>query len=98
MELKQLIRTMEPILGSEGAISEREELRSYECDGLMNYRFIPELVVLPECAKQVQRVFFSRVNATTVRVLAAEGCELVPSRARVAAAPSPPMPGARRRL
>jgi glycolate oxidase len=37
-------------------ISEREQLRSYECDGLMNYRVIPELVVLPETAEHVQSV------------------------------------------
>ena len=41
---------MRSILGQEGVISEREQLRSYECDGLMNYRVIPELVVLPETA------------------------------------------------
>jgi glycolate oxidase len=56
VERGQLIRTMEGILGPEGVISEREQLRSYECDGLMNYRVIPELVVLPETAEHVQEV------------------------------------------
>jgi len=56
MERGRLIETMEGILGPEGVISKREELRSYECDGLMNYRVIPELVVLPETAEQVQQV------------------------------------------
>src|SRR5215211_1114518 len=56
MERDKLIRTMESILGAEGVISEREQLRSYECDGLMNYRVIPDLVVLPETAEQVQRI------------------------------------------
>jgi glycolate oxidase len=56
MERDGLIRAMESILGPEGVISEREQLRSYECDGLMNYRVIPELVVLPETAEQVQRI------------------------------------------
>jgi glycolate oxidase len=56
MERRQLIRTMESILGTEGVVSEREQLRSYECDGLMNYRVIPDLVVLPETAEQVQQV------------------------------------------
>src|SRR5438270_664612 len=56
MERGQLIRTMETILGPERVISEREQLRSYECDGLMNYRVIPELVVLPESAEQVRQV------------------------------------------
>ena len=56
MERSLLIRTMESILGPEGVICEREELRSYECDGLMNYRVIPDLVVLPESAEQVQQI------------------------------------------
>ncbi|MDQ3861952.1 MAG: FAD-binding protein, partial [Actinomycetota bacterium] len=56
MDRGQLIQRMQEILGPEGVISEREELRSYECDGLMNYRVIPELVVLPETAEQVQQI------------------------------------------
>src|ERR671928_1735445 len=56
MERERLIRTMESILGPEGVIHEREQLRTYECDGLMNYRVIPDLVVLPESAEQVQSI------------------------------------------
>ncbi|MDP9406478.1 MAG: FAD-binding protein [Actinomycetota bacterium] len=56
MQRDLLIREMQAIIGPEGVISEREQLRSYECDGLMNYRVIPELVVLPETAEHVQSV------------------------------------------
>ena len=56
MASRALIDHMIGILGPEGVISKREELRAYECDGLMNYRVIPELVVLPETAEQVQRI------------------------------------------
>ena len=56
MEREQLIRTMESILGTEGVVHEREQLRSYECDGLMNYRVVPDLVVLPETAEHVQQI------------------------------------------
>src|SRR3712207_9547501 len=56
MERARLVETMESILGPEGVISEREELRAYECDGLMNYRVIPDLVVLPERGEQVQQI------------------------------------------
>src|SRR3712207_7205180 len=56
MQRDLLIREMQGILGPEGVISEREQLRSYECDGLMNYRVIPELVVLPETAEHVQQI------------------------------------------
>jgi glycolate oxidase len=56
MDRGQLIETMQEILGPEGVIHKHEELRTYECDGLMNYRVIPELVVLPESAEQVQQI------------------------------------------
>jgi glycolate oxidase len=56
MDRGQLIETMQEILGPEGVIYQREELRTYECDGLMNYRVVPDLVVLPESAEQVQQI------------------------------------------
>src|SRR5918912_1502429 len=56
MERQQLVRTLESILGPEGVISDREQLRTYECDGLMNYRVVPDLVVLPESAEHVQQI------------------------------------------
>ncbi len=56
MERSRLIQAMEDILGPEGVIHEREQLRTYECDGLMNYRVIPDLVVLPVNAEQVQKI------------------------------------------
>ena len=56
MEREQLIRAMQEILGTEGVVSDREQLRTYECDGLMDYRVVPDLVVLPESAEHVQQV------------------------------------------
>ncbi|HZY64376.1 MAG TPA: FAD-linked oxidase C-terminal domain-containing protein [Rubrobacteraceae bacterium] len=56
MERSRLIGAMQDILGEEGVIHEHEQLRTYECDGLMEYRVIPDLVVLPESAEQVQKV------------------------------------------
>jgi glycolate oxidase len=47
---------MSAIVGSGGVISEREQLRTYECDGLTSYRVIPTLAVIPENAEQVRRV------------------------------------------
>ncbi len=37
-------------------ISEPEQLKTYECDGLTGHRVIPSLVVLPETTEQVQAV------------------------------------------
>jgi glycolate oxidase len=56
MDRGQLIETMQEILGPAGVIHRHEELRTYECDGLMNYRVIPDLAVLPESAEQVQQI------------------------------------------
>jgi glycolate oxidase len=38
----------------EAVITAHEELRTYECDGLTNYRVVPLAVVLPSTAEQLQ--------------------------------------------
>ena len=43
-------------LRPDAVISEPEQLRTYECDGLTSHRVVPALVVLPETAEQVQAV------------------------------------------
>jgi glycolate dehydrogenase FAD-linked subunit len=49
-------------------ISDRQELRTYECDGLAHYKVIPALVVLPHTAAQC---------ALTVRTCVAAGVPFV---------------------
>src|ERR1051326_4439166 len=44
------------LLGSNAVITDRQRLRTYECDGLAHYRVVPGLVVLPESAEQVAAV------------------------------------------
>src|SRR6202163_3870559 len=44
------------ILGPRGLISSPEEARTYECDGLTNFRVMPLAVVLPTSTEQVQAV------------------------------------------
>src|SRR5579863_3449495 len=44
------------ILGPDGLISTSEEVRTYECDGLTNFRVKPIAVVLPTSTEQVQGV------------------------------------------
>jgi glycolate oxidase len=43
-------------LVGEGLITAREELRTYECDGLTNFRVVPLAVALPTSAEQVQAI------------------------------------------
>src|SRR6266446_7634440 len=39
-----------------GLISSSEELKTYECDGLTNFRVQPRAVLLPTCTEQVQAI------------------------------------------
>src|SRR5262245_4754095 len=53
-QIERLAARLRAMLGAEQVISDRQELRTYECDGLAHYKVIPALVVLPhnadECA------------------------------------------------
>src|SRR5438067_7549861 len=44
------------IVGADGLLTEPEQLRTYECDGLTNFRVLPSAVVLPTSTEQVQAV------------------------------------------
>lgn len=50
--VKQLIA----ILGQDGVVRRKEELLTYECDGLASYRQRPALVVLPRTTEEVAAV------------------------------------------
>jgi glycolate oxidase len=43
-------------LGPARVITDRQELRTYECDGLAHYKVIPALVVLPHTAAEVAAI------------------------------------------
>src|SRR5579871_5291899 len=44
------------VVGGEGLITGTTQLQTYECDGLTNFRVLPDAVVLPRNAEQVQAV------------------------------------------
>nr|WP_245556179.1 FAD-linked oxidase C-terminal domain-containing protein [Actinopolyspora mortivallis] len=44
------------LLGRESVITDRQRVRTYECDGLASHRTVPAVVVLPENAEQVRAV------------------------------------------
>ncbi|MGF1541559.1 MAG: glycolate oxidase subunit GlcD [Pleurocapsa sp.] len=48
-----IIKEFETIVGKDGVIRRKEELLTYECDGLASYRQRPGLVVLPRTTEQV---------------------------------------------
>jgi glycolate oxidase len=50
------VAELQHALGTEQVITEPEQLRVYECDGLTGHRAVPELVVLPASTEEVQTV------------------------------------------
>ena len=51
-----LASELRAVVGGDHVISEPEQLRVYECDGLTGHRAVPELVVLPGSTEEVQAV------------------------------------------
>src|SRR5467141_3124536 len=47
---------LQAIVGDRGLISSPEELHTYECDGLTNFRVMPRAVLLPNSTDQVQAI------------------------------------------
>src|SRR5579872_6125883 len=50
------LEELRSVLGPHGLISSPEEARTYECDGLTNFRVMPLAVVLPTSTEEVQAV------------------------------------------
>ncbi|MBI4390793.1 MAG: FAD-binding protein [candidate division NC10 bacterium] len=52
----QLAAALMAVVGQDGVITDEDELRVYECDGLTIFKALPELVVLPRTREQVEAV------------------------------------------
>ena len=52
----QIIKAMQAIVPGEGVITDSDELRAYDHDGLMAYKGLPLVVVLPETTGQVSAI------------------------------------------
>jgi glycolate oxidase len=64
------------ILGDRRVISDRQRLRTYECDGLAHYKVIPALVVLPHTAEECAAVVRACVAANVPYVARGSGTGL----------------------
>jgi glycolate oxidase len=51
-----LLEAFSVILPRASILTDPEDLRPYECDGLSAYRQLPRMVVLPETSEQVQKI------------------------------------------
>jgi glycolate oxidase len=52
----RIVQQLHAIVGPSGLITSAEELHTYECDGLTNFRVMPLGVILPESTEQVQSI------------------------------------------
>jgi glycolate oxidase len=52
----RILHEFRAIVGERGLIHSPEQLHTYECDGLTNFRVLPQAVLLPETVEQVQGV------------------------------------------
>lgn len=64
----ETIEKLRQIVPGEGVIVDEEELRAYECDGLMAYRQLPMVVVLPQTTEQISKVL-QYCNANDVKIV-----------------------------
>lgn len=53
---KPIIKAFETVVGKNGVVQRREELITYECDGLTSYRQRPALVLLPRTTEQIAQI------------------------------------------
>ena len=53
---RAFVDELRAVVGAEHVVTEHEQLRVYECDGLTGHRAVPELVVLPGSTEEVQAV------------------------------------------
>ncbi len=52
----RILNEFRAVVGKDGLITEPEQLHTYECDGLTNFRVMPAAVALPTSTEQVQAV------------------------------------------
>lgn len=65
---REIIDVLSRILPGNGLIVDEQELRAYECDGLMAYRQLPLVVALPETTKQISQIL-SFCNDANVKIV-----------------------------
>src|SRR5271165_697280 len=52
----RILQEFRTITGDRGLITSQEELKTYECDGLTNFRVVPQAVLLPRSTEEVQGI------------------------------------------
>jgi glycolate oxidase len=74
--MDRLVETLTSICSPERVITNRHALGTYESDGLLQYRVMPRVVVLPDTADEVQRIVKSCYQARVPWVARGSGTGL----------------------
>ena len=74
--LERLAARLRVLLGAEAVITDRQELRTYECDGLAHYKVTPAVVVLPRSTAEVAAVVRACAEAAVPYVARGAGTGL----------------------
>ncbi|RLP86430.1 FAD-linked oxidase C-terminal domain-containing protein [Micromonospora sp. CV4] len=75
-DLEALTAALRAAIGADRVISDRQQLRTYECDGLAQYKVVPALVALPADAAQCAAVVRACVAGDTPFVARGSGTGL----------------------
>ncbi|MEV1286893.1 FAD-linked oxidase C-terminal domain-containing protein [Micromonospora sp. NPDC049679] len=75
-DISVLAAMLRAAIGDGQVISDRQELRTYECDGLAQYKVIPALVALPRSAQECAAVVRACVEAAVPFVARGSGTGL----------------------
>ena len=76
MDTVRLAARLREEIGRANVLTDRQELRTYECDGLAVYKVMPALVALPETTEQVAAVVRACVDAGVPYVARGSGTGL----------------------
>src|SRR5579864_6302479 len=52
----QFLQSLRLVVGDTSLLTAPQELRTYECDGLTNFRVVPAAVALPSDTSQIQQI------------------------------------------
>ncbi len=76
MDLDHLATRLRSAIGADAVLTDRQQLRTYECDGLAHYKVMPAIVVLPRNTEQVAAVVRCCVDAGVPYVARGSGTGL----------------------
>jgi glycolate oxidase len=76
MTMAELAARLREVLGPKGVITDRQQLRTYECDGLAHYKVVPALVAFPQTARECAAVVTACVEANAPYVARGSGTGL----------------------